>query len=611
MPSAAGPISLAPDTAEAADEAPTERTSPSAPARRMAERAWPILPVVWYTAVALYGLGPLLPHLATQLNSDTIDGVSSMWSFIEFPARLVHLQNPFYSPRAFYPVGADLSFDTTVPAVGVIVSLLRPFVGLALAVNISTVLGGALSGLAAHLIARHEGANRAAAYVAGTAFIMLPARYERMGYHFNLFHTEFLAFGLLALVKLRDKPTPLRAIAFGSLLGLTYVNDVTYGVILVILVPLLLLPRSCWKKIGLRSYGIVAVASAVVAGPLLAAQVASILRDGGGRTVGDSGVERYSSDLLSWVVPPSWHPLWGFPLDTRFGPINGGEPLAFVGLTLAVLSLVAVWRRFPSRSAWIASVVTFGVLSLGPFLKVGGRTGSGFVSAQGVRYRIPLPFLALQELPIANGLRAPGRFSIPAGLALAVLAALGVSRLSGGRHRLLRFLPVLAVAAVLVEFPARPTAPTLSTRVPAPYAVIARDPAKGAVLELPILWGDGTRGIGSDRSGTSPEIFRYWNRVAHDKPVVNGHVARLPDKRAERLTSYATYRTILALEGMDGFKDEGALDRQALQGLGISYVVYHRDHPIPPLLERVEQLRLEVLTDDTTIVVWKVPVPDK
>ena len=54
---------------------------------------------------------------------------------------------------------------------------------------------------------------------------------------------------------------------------------------------------------------------------------------------------------------------------------------------------------------------TFFVLSLGPYLRVNGHTGSRF-HYQGARFNVPLPYLVINRVPILNGARNPGRFGV-------------------------------------------------------------------------------------------------------------------------------------------------------------------------------------------------------
>src|SRR5438105_1880515 len=52
--------------------------------------------------------------------------------------------------------------------------------------------------------------------------------------HYDLSHLEFLPFGLLALLRLYDAPNRRRALAFGALVGLTFLTNLYYFVFLLI-----------------------------------------------------------------------------------------------------------------------------------------------------------------------------------------------------------------------------------------------------------------------------------------------------------------------------------------------------------------------------------------
>lgn len=546
-------------------------------------------------------------HLSTRLVSDGQDGASFLWSYWAIPNAVVDLDNPFATDLLFHPAGAPLAFQTNTPLEAVIVGALSGVVGLTLAVNLVVLGAVVLSGLGAYLLALHQCGSRRAAFVAGAAFAFLPWHQIRALGHHNLNHTWVLPFTLLALLLLYDRPTPRRAAGFGAMVGVALLTDLTFAVFVLLAAGVIAVWRhreTFTRLMGLRllqAAGVAVLASL----PLVLAMAQTVAAGDLDPVPGWGSADLYGADLLSWVVPHAHHRWWG----ERFAELNavtGGERLAYPGvvvLGLAVVGVVPALRR--RRGAWIAVFLTSFVLSLGPFLKVNGYPGTNFGEV-GDRFILPLPYRVFHLLPILSGLRVPARFSVMGALALDVLAAVALVHLSRGRPRLAWALPAVAVVVVVVEFLPVPFPKGQSPRVPQPYAAIEASADHGAVLEIPLQWRDGFVTVGDTVPYRDDTIFLYY-ATRHGRPLVSGMVARYPNERRTRLTSVPLYRQVLALQGEPGFIDPARFDERDLRALGIGFVVYHRDRPEPPAFDYVAGLGMQVLADDGTVIVWKVP----
>src|SRR5205814_1571916 len=104
------------------------------------------------------------------------------------------------------------------------------------------------------------------------------------------------------------------------------------------------------------------------------------------------------------------------------------------------------------------------------------------------------------------------------------------------------------------------------------------DQGHGGVLEIPLQWRDGFGQVGETATGRDDTIFLYY-ATRHHHPIVNGMVARLPRRRLAQLSAVAAFRQVLSLQHEPGFADAPAFGVDDLRGLGIGYVVYHRDRP--------------------------------
>jgi len=236
-----------------------------------------------------------------------------------------------------------------------------------------------------------------------------------------------------------------------------------------------------------------------------------------------------SADLLAFVTPQAFHPLWGaWALERgRMFTSTVSEYTVFAGFTALALAGLGLWaaqgrrRLKPAGSGdgsrlkpagegravlfWFAMLLFFFVLALGPVLHIGGRTDL----LPGGR-ELPLPYGPLTQLiPFMEITRSVSRFDVMVMLALGVLAAAGADRLARlGRAG--RLAVVAAAALILFEFLPAPY-PMSPPDTPAWYRTLAADPRPGAVLNLPMNW---------DRPG----YLLY--QTEHGKPLTAAYISR-------------------------------------------------------------------------------------
>jgi len=195
-------------------------------------------------------------------------------------------------------------------------------------------------------------------------------------------------------------------------------------------------------------------------------------------------------------------------------------------------------------------------LSLGPIPKAGDSLVSGF----------GLYNLLYDYLPGFNGVRAPARYAMIAGMFLAVLAGYGYQRLAAFRIPQLVMLPLVAVL-ILVEGAAMPMEINRAwnqneampparvypyAQAPPVYARIAALPAGTAITEFP--FGD-----------AAWEIRYVYYAAAHWKPITNGYSGNFPPKYKERVAL------------LQRVHEHSEPAWQALRETGTTHVVVHRN----------------------------------
>jgi len=226
-----------------------------------------------------------------------------------------------------------------------------------------------------------------------------------------------------------------------------------------------------------------------------------------------------SADLLAFVTPQEFHPVWGAwaAEQTRGFTSTVSEHQVFAGFTALGLAGLGLWAgrsnarrrtghpRRPALGPWPLALLSFFLLALGPVLHVGGRTA---LLPGGREISLPYGWL-VQIVPFMKISRSVSRLDVMVMLALAVLAAGGLvwlfQRGTGGR-----LAAAFAIGLILFEFLPVPY-PMSPPDTPAFYTVLATDPRGGAVLNLPMNW---------DRPG-----YLLYQTV-HGKPLTVAYISR-------------------------------------------------------------------------------------
>ena len=547
-----------------------------------------------YAGLTTIVLWPAARHFTTRPMIGGVDSSIFYWAWWHLPRAIAHGGGVFRTDGLMYPVGVDLRVTVMAPAVAALSWPVRAAWGPEAQVNAVQLGSAFFAAVAAYFLIVRVCHNRGAAGLMGAAYAFTPYRFVHQGEHLNLIHMGLLPAGLVLALRLADQPSVRRGTLLGAWLGFAFLVDPQLASITAIAVVVLLIGRRAPLRVLIRPVSIGLLVALVVATPVLVPLVGGILDDESSAALSAQDLAAFSSSPLSWVVPPVTHPVLGGIAEVdvlRTGSEGVTSPgLLLVGLAFAGASLVAADRR----RGWVLLTWVGFVLSLGPFLVVGQE-----------RVALPLPYLALRALPFMDTLRVPGRFALIGVLGICVLAAGTLSaRLDRVRPERRRW--VLRGCVVIVAFELLPGLPvSRDGGAPAPYAAIAEDSGAGAVLEVPLQWSTGVQRVGFEQRNVT--LFMAWATV-HGKPYVGGSVSRLSEDRLSRLEAISVYRQVRALQGDPGIRGPVTFGVDDLRQLGIGYVVYHRDIPVPEVLHYVEALDLPVLADDGTVVVWKVPV---
>ncbi len=520
-----------------------------------------VLVAALYAVLTVLLTYPLILHLTTHhVGESGGDARVYLWNLWWVKTALLKLHSsPLQTDYIFYPTGIGLALHTLALGQGLLfipLSALFGDVAGANAIVLSTFLA---SSLGAYALARHLGAGREGAFLAGLVFAFCPYRLARLAGHYDLLSTEWIPLYGLALSKAleTDRGRWRWVLVAGLLGGACGYVDLTYLVFLAVVSIVVLAFRRPWRERRLLPRaGAVAVLVVAILLPLLL----SAWRDAKTwRYAPYPGSDRYVADLIGYVTPGPRQTILGDRIGRAFES-NVTETTVFAGWTTLVLAGLALSRKDVRRvlAPWIVLGAIAFALSLGDSLHLAGHDSG-----------VPMPFALVRRLPPLEHLRAPSRFAILVVLALALLVAAawtrGLERAAGTRSRLA--LTALAGAAIAAEAAALPV-PMFAAGAPAVFAAIGREAGDFTVLEIP----------GIDQI---PGQLMYRQTI-HGKRILIGTAARVPIEKASYFFGLPLVRPLVDLRKGKLSLDDAMRPEtlgptaEAARFLGVRYIVIER-----------------------------------
>lgn len=456
--------------------------------------------------------------------------------------------------------------------------LLAFVIPLPAAYNLSILLALVLNGMAMYWLALCLTRGQfGPALLAGLVYLAFPTMQGHLGAgHAGLLVQWPVPLFVYALFRLRKRPSR-RWLLLAALLFVVSTFGHTLQAIYVLmpvtaLFLLALLLRREWRALGrvAAALALGAVALGVFLIPVAGATLNSpAIADAGGAT-------RYSADLLAAVTPSFFHPLFGqLEYTHRVLGINLDEGYAYIGIVVAALAAVAVWKVRPARW-WLALGLFAYALSLGPLLNVLGQPLRLHIA--GYDTFLPLPNALLDVLPLFSLARTPGRFNFTLALAAAALAAFGMAYLWPrlGRAR----WPVLAglAALLLFEYQAFWPLPTVPASRPAGVVALAGRDDVRAVFDVP--W---------ENLVAAKEAL--YLQTVHQQALIAGQATRVTPVDPAKLTLLQT-----------------TLDPALLRAAGADVVIIHREYDADGrLFERARQTLGEPVYTDDRLALFETP----
>ncbi len=525
------------------------------------------------TAVATY---PLVARIGRAIPvAPTGDSWMYLWNIWWVRRALTDLHaSPFFTTDVHFPYGARLYFHTLNLLPDILVLPIATMAGLAAAYNVITLTAFVLSGygmyrLALYVLSRLDPAEakaetsvRLAAFTAGVVFAFSSYRFVHLLGHLDVLSTEWLPFYVLFLLKTRNERGWMNPVVCALFLTATLLTDAYYFLFLLIFTAFVV-AHTFWRRTRLAGaaalapitrIGAALATFAIVASPVLVPML--VLGRSAGRTANPAyDVDRFSADLLAFVVPSPLHPLWGGLVAPVYQSISrndsGVEGVVFLGVVPMLLAVAGI-RRYPAmRTSWLIAAAVFAALAAGPTLHVAGRAVSIVPS-------FLMPYGLLARMPYGDIPRVPARFAVMTTLCLSILAAAGALAIFKRQNSRRAITATLVLAVLIPAEHAILPLPIADASAPAFYERLRNEPARGGVLEVPI----------PDDPAALPQRMLY--QTVHEKPVYGGYLARgLPPLAFESVPGFSQFKADAhGTTDMAGTNDIVVYDPMSVPALG-------------------------------------------
>jgi hypothetical protein len=544
-----------------------------------------VLPLLVYTPAVLFITWPLAVQLSTHVAGA---GYGDSFEYVRLGwwgrYALQHGLNPFYQSLFGYPDGFFSAVQWAQPLIYWPTALLGFVFSPVTALNLWLLLEIILSGLTACWLCLYvldtactlpDGAPpMLAALFGGLVFMAFPATQGHLSAgHVNPLSNYALPVLALCLYRLvegqggvRTALTGAAALLVMALGNFTFPAFALLPVVLFGGIYLLLFRRDrLFNRTLLRNLALLFGVGGLLIAPFYLPLFNDLTAPNRPAYLQETGWVQYSADPLAFIAPSPFTP-WLSGIVPAYSRTvlgtNSIEGTAYLGLVAVLLAAVAVWRCGRKAGLWLTIALGCMVFSLGPLLKW---------QDQPVVYRIgeyssnvALPWALFQNLPLINGTRTPGRFNMTTGLALGVLAALGLSIVLCriGRRNVQAVLAGVLIVITLAEYQLFFPFPTTPAALPAYFAALAGREDVRAVLDVP-------------QDDLLAQKAALYQQTAHHKPLIAGYISRRTPIDAAKLAVLSDV-ALGKLPEIPGQSTLSADDAHAvLKASGVDVVVFH------------------------------------
>ena len=458
-----------------------------------------------YLILVLLLTCPAIFHLQDRLIGNNIDNWIYYWNNWWIGRAIAEGHSWFSTEMIFFPQGTSLLAHSHSLLSSLLVWLLEPLAGPVAAFNLVWLWGLWLSAWGMFLLVRELAKQPVAAFVAGFVFAFAPYHLTQYLAHMHLGTIQWWPFYILFLWRSLRQPGWGNAALAGVFLSLSFWTGIQQAVFLGLWTAVYLLwwvwtnRPIAWLQTG-RQLLLMGVAFFVLSLPVVWPILNNLSALVGTAAEGDESLIK-QTDLVAYVVPPTYQPLWGeamVPIYQNFRVNQAFMP--YIGVGVLLLCLLALWKQWREARFWLWSGLVWLVLAAGSQLRFNGT----------VYESIQLPYNLIKSIFPISAIRTPERFNLLLVVSMAVLVGLAVSWL--WQQRQWRWLLPLIGLVLLLDYLPAPL-PMWELPVSSPYlAEFAEIEPEAGVVNVP---------MGYDLA----KLLLYYQTL-HGHPAVEGHFSR-------------------------------------------------------------------------------------
>ncbi len=570
----------------------SSRQKSTSPSQLTALAGWFFL----YFLLAIVMTWPAAGRLGTHIPGSEGDAWVHLWTFNWVKTALQSGQNVYFSNELFYPQGVSLIQHNFAWFHIALWLPLQGLVGEAAAYTLVFVGGFAFTGVTTFFLAKYLTGSQPAAFIAGFIAAFWPYNLSHHN-HPNLIFIGFIPVALYLidrLIKLPNRKNTVNLAIAVALIGIVRWQHFAYAA------PLLIgfwlwrwwetKPHKqqrwlfIWRDKRIRQTAVALIIGTLVMSPLLLPYSLPLFSQSLSFTgLNASEIATGSTDLLAYLTPSRYHPLWGewafnhtanFLINRVFTPFLGYTTLGLLGAGI-------LWRRKAIRGwLWMAGILI--LLALGPILMINGAPF------------IRLPFSWLENSFFAAVVRRPDRFNVMLSIPVAVAAAYGFQAIQLRLKNSYKMLfTVLITGLILFEYIV--TFPTFPLTMPSWYTTLLEKVQTAAILDLPM------------HNRTFDEQYMYY-QMYHGKALVGGHVSRPPNEAFQFINQIPMIQADIWGEPPESVLNVGSQLKQ-LASNEIDYVILHKQFLSQDKLTRWKNwLTIAPVFEDDQLVVYETAV---
>ena len=524
-----------------------------------------LLVLTLFAILAIVMTWPVADQIGTHLPGGSDDLWIHRWTFWWVKRALSQGQSLFHTNLLFHPHGVSL-LTHNVAWVNIALWLpLQALIGGNAAYSLLFIVVPAFNGFAMYLLAHELTRSQPAALIGGVIYGFWPYALSHYG-HPNMMLTGWVPLAMLQMHQTLKTGQMRHALAAGLFLALTGLTRWQMLIMAAVALGLFagadILNRRDElnrQKIGrlLLIGGIAMLAMAPLAVPVAVHYVSQTESE----DVLTDEARVGQTDLLAYIVPHKDHPLWNQTAENYYTNfVDNKVYVAFLGYSTLFLAIWGCLKHWKRARIWLLMGLIYVVLALGPELRINGHLFP----------RFPMPYRLLERIWFVRLLRKPDRLNVMLGLPVGMMAALGIDALRPRRARQYAHWAIAAVIglAILFEYALVPY-PTAELTVPDWYETVANRASDFAILDVPM------------NTYTFDKRYMFY-QITHQKPLVEGHISRLPHDARRVIQKTAAIRAFAETKRLQADPTLSLVD--ALAELEIRYVVIHKQLLTPDLL---------------------------